>query len=271
MPSMPIGQVMRAIVAGDRPRSSSRWTNFARLLFEPIRPQKEKSPRRRTASTIRRSSACSWVRTRKNAPGGACRTSASIVSTAIRRIRAGQGEPSVVVAGNSSSRGSNQSTSTSSAARALAIARPTWPAPCSCSWNSGAASGQRASASAASGAKASVTAPPQHCPSEGPSAKWRSSRSRRPPASSDRAAAIAFSSRWPPPIVPTVSPPDTSMRVPRSRGAEPCVRTTSTTTAARPSRSQAPARSRTARSITARSRPAPRSARAGSPRSSPAR
>ena len=46
------------------PRSSKRWMNRARLVFEPIRPKKPKSPRRRIASAMRRSRSCSCVSTR---------------------------------------------------------------------------------------------------------------------------------------------------------------------------------------------------------------
>ena len=63
-PAMPIGHVRRAMRSAATPRSSRRRSNFARLVFEPIRPQNAKSSRRRIASTTRRSSACSWVRTR---------------------------------------------------------------------------------------------------------------------------------------------------------------------------------------------------------------
>ena len=77
----------------------------------------------------------------------------------------------------------------------VAIARPTWPAPCSCRWNSGAVAGQRASAAASSGAKRSVTAPPQHWPSDGPSAKCRSLAARLRRARASRAPRRSPSAR----------------------------------------------------------------------------
>jgi hypothetical protein len=103
-----------------------------------------------------------------------------------------------------------------------------------------------------------VTAPPQHWPSDGPSANDCSLRAATPPlASTARAAVIAFSSRWPPPIVPSDSSTPTSMRVPTPRGTEPRTAVTSTTTAGRASASQAAARSRRRSSLMA-APPAPR-------------
>ena len=159
--------------------------SVARLVFEPIRPQKAKSPRRRIASVMRRSSACSWVRTRKQAPAGAFATSRSTVSAEMRRMCAGHGEPSVVAVGEAfvalvepvdrrrrASRAASRSRGRRGRRRAAAGERAA---------RSPASARARA---ASSGAKASVTAPPQHWPSDGPSAiallaRARSSRARR--------------------------------------------------------------------------------------------
>ena len=72
-------------------------------------------------------------------------------------------------------------------------------------------------------------------------------RSRRAPASA-RAAVIAFSSRWPPPIVPTRSRRRRrACACRRSRGTEPRAATTSTTTAGRACGEPGAARDRAAR------------------------
>ena len=51
------------------------------------------------------------------------------------------------------------------------------------------------------------------------------------PASTPRAKAMAWYSRCPPPIVHTRVSANTSIQAPASRGTEPCVRSTSTSTA----------------------------------------
>ena len=64
MPGMPTGHTMRSINAGSKPRSCRRWMKRCRFVRDPIRPRKPKSPRRRMASTMRRSMSCRCVITR---------------------------------------------------------------------------------------------------------------------------------------------------------------------------------------------------------------
>ena len=84
---------------------------------------------------------------------------------------------------------------------------------------------------------ASTTAPPQHWPRLGPSAKRSSLRACgtcAPSFSHCRAMSIACHSRWPPPIVWRAPSRVTTILVPASRGAEPSTCATVTSTAASP-------------------------------------
>ena len=133
--------------------------------------------------------------------------------------------------------------------------------------------GQRASAAASSGAKRSVTAPPQHWPSDGPSAKRcslrrglaaREHRARRGDRLQLEVAAADRAER----VVGATPACACRPRAAPSRASA----TTSTTTARRPSRQPGDGEIADARGRSRRARrPAPRSPRAGSPRWSPAR
>src|SRR3984893_8894267 len=93
-------------------------------------------------------------------------------------------------------------------------------------------SGSSHGAASATGSKSRLTSPPQHWPRLAPSGKRRSAFA--PPIRRSRAIAMALCSRWPPPIVPWTAAAVTIIFVPASRGAEPRVDATVTTTAGCP-------------------------------------
>ena len=89
MPGSPMGQTTRDNNASLTPRPRNRGSNLARLVFDPIKPKKAKSPRARMARVMARPKAWLWVSTRKNAPVGAVSTSAWTGSTQTRWICGG--------------------------------------------------------------------------------------------------------------------------------------------------------------------------------------
>ena len=103
------------------------------MVFEPIRPQKREVVAAQDRLGDAQVERVVVGQHEEERAGRRVRDLAlGAVSTDVRRMCAGQGEPSVVVGGKPSSRSSIQSTATSSVASSVAIARPTWPAPCSC-------------------------------------------------------------------------------------------------------------------------------------------
>src|SRR5581483_7682090 len=124
---------------------------------------------------------------------------------------------SPTAAGKTSGRGSIQVRRQGRRSRMRATSLPTWPAP-----KRTISRSLCVSSISSFLLKTSVTLPPQHWPSESPSAKRRSRRAS-PESSISRAILSALYSRLPPPIVPRVSCAETHIRVPASLGAEPSV------------------------------------------------
>ena len=238
MPAMPIGQARRAMRSPATPRSSSRCDEARALGLRADQAEEAEvaaaqdrlddaqvevvlvgedevegarrrraAPRPRSVST--RSGGCAPARaSRARSSPGTPSSRSSIQSTAHveRRERAGDGAADVA-----------------GAVQLQVEERRRAPA-------------SAPSAAASSGAKASVTAPPQHWPSDGPSAKCRCcGRAGRRAASSARARGDRLQLE-----VAAADRADSSRRAPpacacRARAAPSRgVRTTSTTTAARP-------------------------------------
>ena len=189
-PATPIGQVTCANSDWLQPRASSRCRKLAHLLLLPISPTKGRSPRSRwrcrQAATMSRSSACEklMISTRDCAS----RSATAACTGAECSVCTQRANP----AGKISSRLSIQRTRTGSGVSACTMARPTWPPPNSATGRrlaSSAASSRLRSAAASAGSassKSRYTTPPQHWPSEGPSAKRRCT-SIAAPASAPRA------------------------------------------------------------------------------------
>src|SRR5258708_7805422 len=90
------------------------------------------------------------------------------------------------------------------------------------------------------GSSSRVPLPPQHWPSAGPSDKLSSRASATPSRSIARASSVAFSSRCPPPIEPLWLKIVTTSLVPLSRGAEPLMSASVTSTHGSPRAFRAP-------------------------------
>src|SRR5690606_4175316 len=231
MSPTPIGQVMRSSAASSCPAACSRTRNRAHLARDPMSPI-EPSGRRSAASQIAMSSAWSWVSTSTCASSGS-RSPASTDSgaggwwnrtEALPPWRSARCSGVRIVA-----RESTRWRATSSRETMRASSCPTCPSPKT------ATVGRTPI-----GSSSTRTWPPQHwrpcsvlacsvrpnSTTSGPSARC---------ASIPRARSTAVISMLPPPMLPQVLAPETTIFVPASRGACPRTSMTVTSTCATPS------------------------------------
>ena len=206
------------------PRRASRLTKRARLVSDPIRPTASRSGRRSAAATISKSSWWSCVITSTRLPGGKCG----------HRLRGLGGAHRHDVGRQVGGQRLGPRIDPADPARQVGQQFDQRLADMA-----GAEQRRSAARGGRSTSNSTVTWPPQHCPSAGPSGKSRVDGPSAPEASRPRAAASHWYSRLPPPIVPARPSAETTILAPASRGVEPLADSTVTSTAGWLSRSAA--------------------------------